>query len=163
MGRTLIDTYPVFKSSIYDAQVCLSSLGAGWNLVEELARPEASSRLAQPYLSFPCSVIVQLALVRLLTSWNVTPVRVTGHSSSEISAANAAGILTFEAAITFAYLRGRLTSDYVDDGHITGGMAAPGAGGSAGCGVEMGKEQLRLSSAARNPDTIPLSSAEVSI
>ncbi|CEJ82962.1 hypothetical protein VHEMI02998 [[Torrubiella] hemipterigena] len=130
MGRTLIDTYPVFKKSIHDAQVCLSSLGAEWNLEEELARPEASSRLAQPYLSFPCSVIIQLAVVRLLASWNVTPVGVTGHSSGEISAAYAAGILTFDEAITIAYLRGRLTSDYVNDGRITGGMAALGAGES---------------------------------
>ncbi|KAJ6785918.1 hypothetical protein PWT90_01292 [Aphanocladium album] len=100
MGHTLIDTYPVFRKAIDDAQACLSLLGAEWNIVEELVKPEATSRLAQPYLSFP----------------------------GEISAAYAAGILTFEEAVTVAYLRGRLTSDFVNDGRIKGGMPALGTG-----------------------------------
>ncbi|KAJ3480528.1 hypothetical protein NLG97_g8050 [Lecanicillium saksenae] len=127
MGCALIGVYPVFRKAIDDAQACLSLLGAEWDIVQELTKPEATSRLAQPYLSFPCTVIIQLALVRLLASWNITPSRVTGHSSGEISAAYAAGILAFEEAITVAYLRGRLTSEAVDSGRIDGGMAALGA------------------------------------
>lgn len=47
-------------------------------------------------------------MVDLIQSWGIHPTAVAGHSSGEIGAAYAAGIITFEAAMAVAYHRGRL-------------------------------------------------------
>jgi acyl transferase domain-containing protein len=49
---------------------------------------------------------IQIALVDLLSSLNIKPAAVTGHSSGEIAAAYAAGALTQESALTVSYHRG---------------------------------------------------------
>lgn len=64
------------------------------------------TRINEAEISQPACTAVQLALVRLLKSWGVEPTQVTGHSSGEIAAAFAAGIVSFEAAVGIAYFRG---------------------------------------------------------
>lgn len=49
-------------------------------------------------------------MVDLLSTWGVRPARVIGHSSGEIAAAYAAGILPFESAFKVAYYRGLQSS-----------------------------------------------------
>lgn len=49
---------------------------------------------------------IQIALVDLLSSWNIEPAAVTGHSSGEIAAAYAAGALTQRSALAISYHRG---------------------------------------------------------
>lgn len=73
------------------------------------------------------AVILQLALVRLLDAWGIRPSATTGHSSGEIAAAFAAGALSFEDAIAVAYIRGRLTHDFVQAGRARGAMTAVAA------------------------------------
>ncbi|KAK2595364.1 hypothetical protein QQS21_006900 [Conoideocrella luteorostrata] len=53
---------------------------------------------------------MQLALIATLRSWGIHPSASCGHSSGEIPAAYASGILSFETAIIFAYYRGLHTS-----------------------------------------------------
>ncbi|KAM0259446.1 hypothetical protein ACHAQJ_003341 [Trichoderma viride] len=124
MGRELIAAYPAFREALEDADKHVKSLGATWSVIEELSRDEKLSQVSKPQFSFPLSVIIQLALVRLLESWGVVPNATTGHSSGEISAAYAAQILTFEDAITIAYVRGHITAEFVDSGRLGGGMTA---------------------------------------
>ncbi|KAK5992090.1 Highly reducing polyketide synthase azaB [Cladobotryum mycophilum] len=128
MGRELITAYPLFRQTLEDADVRLKLLGASWSVFDELRKDESTSQLNKPFLSFPVTVILQLALVQLLKSWGIIPKAVTGHSSGEISAAYAAGILTFNDAIAIAYLRGQLTSSFVESGRLEGGMVALGVG-----------------------------------
>ncbi|KAM4059160.1 KR domain-containing protein [Hirsutella rhossiliensis] len=128
MGRELIAAYPAFSEALEMADDHVKSLGATWSVLEEITASETGSRVNQPFLSFPLTVILQLALVRLLDSWTVSPAAVTGHSSGEIAAAYAAGALTFEEAISVAYFRGQLTSEAVDCGTITGGMTSIAVG-----------------------------------
>lgn len=49
---------------------------------------------------------IQIAVVDLLREWGVNPVATIGHSSGEIAAAYAAGLISAENAIISAYLRG---------------------------------------------------------
>lgn len=49
---------------------------------------------------------MQIALLDLLASWRIRPGRVIGHSSGEIAAGYASGILPFESALRVAYYRG---------------------------------------------------------
>lgn len=64
--------------------------------------------VSEAHLSQPSCTAVQLALVDLFRTWGIHPTAVAGHSSGEIGAAYAAGIITFESAMAVAYHRGRL-------------------------------------------------------
>lgn len=59
-------------------------------------------------ISQPATTAIQIALVRLLSSWGIEPSAVVGHSSGEIGAAYAAGALSLEQCILIAYHRGTL-------------------------------------------------------
>ncbi|KAH8902159.1 polyketide synthase [Coniochaeta sp. PMI_546] len=108
MGRELYDQYPVFRQSLDCADKCLAVLGADWSLIGELSKDAKSSRVGEAHLSQPSCTAVQLALVDLFKTWGIQPTAVAGHSSGEIAAAYAAGIITFESAMAIAYHRGRL-------------------------------------------------------
>jgi acyl transferase domain-containing protein/NADPH:quinone reductase-like Zn-dependent oxidoreductase len=108
MGRELYEQYPVFTDSIERANRCMAALGAGWSLVTELSRDAKSSRVSEAHISQPSCTAIQLALVDLLRTWSIRPVAVAGHSSGEIAAAYAAGIIDFASAVAIAYHRGRL-------------------------------------------------------
>lgn len=108
MGRELYEQYPIFTKAIDYADECLATLGAGWSLVEELSKDEKTSAVGAAHISQPSCTAIQLALVDLMRSWGIRPTAVAGHSSGEIGAAYAAGILTFESCISIAYHRGRL-------------------------------------------------------
>lgn len=109
MGRELM-VYPIFANSIQAAAAYMTSLGAGWNLVEELQKSKENSRISQPFLAHPSCVALQIALVELLASWRVLPERVVGHSSGEIAAAFTAGKLSREAAWKAGYFRGYVSA-----------------------------------------------------
>jgi acyl transferase domain-containing protein/NADPH:quinone reductase-like Zn-dependent oxidoreductase len=106
MGRELIIQYPIFRESLVQAEKCLDDLGASWSLTEELMTDADTSRVGKALLSQPICTAIQIALVDLLSSWNVKPASVTGHSSGEIAAAYAAGVLSRESALAVAYHRG---------------------------------------------------------
>ncbi|OIW24709.1 putative polyketide synthase [Coniochaeta ligniaria NRRL 30616] len=108
MGRELYEQYPVFRRSLDFADKCLTALGAEWSLIDELSKDAKSSMVSEAHLSQPSCTAVQLALVDLFRTWGIQPTAVTGHSSGEIGAAYAAGIITFESAMAVAYHRGRL-------------------------------------------------------
>lgn len=61
----------------------------------------------------------------LFTSWDIHPTRVVGHSSGEIAAAYAVGILDLESAMRVAYFRGLLSLNIKPQG-FDGGMLAAG-------------------------------------
>lgn len=127
MGHELLVTYPVFAESMRQSENHLIRLGADWRLLAELSRPNKSSRINEATLSQPCCTAIQIALVDLLKSWGIRPAIVCGHSSGEIAAAYAAGILTTESCMKVAYFRGHsmklLKSQNPD---LSGGMLAVG-------------------------------------
>ncbi|KAI0481329.1 polyketide synthase [Xylariaceae sp. FL0804] len=128
MGRELIDAYPVFRRSLLAADKILNDYGATWSLHEELMRDEKATRVHEIALSQPVSVALQLCLVDLLTSWNITPSAVTSHSSGEIAAAYAVGALSFRQALGVVYYRGELAQKHHDTAAVavSGGMLAAG-------------------------------------
>ncbi|KAK7703237.1 Mycolipanoate synthase [Diaporthe eres] len=103
MGRDLMIEYPSFLESIRSMDNVLQDL--------EHAPPWTMEAL-------------QVALVHLLATWEITPSAVVGHSSGEIAAAYAAGALTAKEAIIAAFYRGYVCKT----AQRVGGMAAIGMG-----------------------------------
>lgn len=64
----------------------------------------------------------------LLDSWGVKPSAVCGHSSGEIAAAYAAGLLDLPASIAVAYYRGKAATEIQNTHRNGGSMMAVGAG-----------------------------------
>ncbi|KAK7992235.1 polyketide synthase [Apiospora saccharicola] len=136
MGRELLDAYPVFKEAILECDAYIREMGAKWTIMEtlltrespeELQRDEVTTRINEAQFSLPLSTAIQLALVRLLWSWGVTPTAISSHSSGEVAAAYAAGALTCRAAIGITYIRGALTRRAANGTETRkGGMLAAG-------------------------------------
>lgn len=71
--------------------------------------------------------MIQIAIVDLLASWNVSPIKVVGHSSGEIAAAYCAGSLAARDAVEVAYLRGQFSAAFSTmESERQGGMLAVG-------------------------------------
>ncbi|KAL9086235.1 MAG: hypothetical protein Q9159_004300 [Coniocarpon cinnabarinum] len=108
MGYELLQTCPSFKRSMLRCEKILSQLpdGPDWSLITELSQEKANSKVNQPERSQPLCTSIQLSIIDLLTSWGVKPSACVGHSSGEMAAAYAAGVLTFETALIYSYYRG---------------------------------------------------------
>lgn len=106
MGLDLMPHYPIFAESMRRSEAEFLRLGADWHLLEELGKTADKSSINQAWLSQPCCTAVQVALLDLLSSWGIEPQVVCGHSSGEIAAAYAAGVLTASEALQVAYFRG---------------------------------------------------------
>ncbi|KAM3075032.1 hypothetical protein ACMFMF_005715 [Clarireedia jacksonii] len=131
MGRELLASYPAFRVTMAAADHIYSQdLGAEWSLLEELGRDKDTSRVNVAAIGQPLSTALQIALVDLLRSWSVKLDCVIGHSSGEIAAAYAAGILNLNDALTVAYFRGLHASQMQDfDKGLDETMMAAGLSG----------------------------------
>ncbi|KAL2878361.1 Mycolipanoate synthase [Colletotrichum sp. CLE4] len=87
-------------------------------------RSDSTSRLGEAELAQPICTAVQIALTRHLARYGITPKAVVGHSSGEIAAAYAAGVLTLKEAVIVAYYRGFVVKKL----KTQGSMAAIGLG-----------------------------------
>ncbi|KAM0720785.1 hypothetical protein Q7P37_003070 [Cladosporium fusiforme] len=126
MGKQLLLHCPRFLDSILECQKALQGLDQGprWSLKDELLADEAQSRVSDAEISQPLCCAIQVALIDLLRTSNVQFDAVVGHSSGEIAAAYATGLLKLEDAIAIAYYRG-LTSHLAQGSNgKRGGMIA---------------------------------------
>ena len=96
---------------------------------DELLKDDKETLVGHAYISQPACTAVQIALVRLLSSWHIRPVSVVGHSSGEIAAAFASGVLSIESCLKIAYFRGLATANFkTKHSDLRGSMMAVGAG-----------------------------------
>nr|P9WET7.1 RecName: Full=Reducing polyketide synthase Preu2; AltName: Full=biosynthesis protein Preu2 [Preussia isomera]UNY67714.1 polyketide synthase Preu2 [Preussia isomera] len=110
MGKDIIEQSPHACDIIARLDDSLASLPEDdrptWKIREELAIDSSRSRMDEAALSQPLTTAVQILLVDLLDIAGVKVRTVVGHSSGEIAAAYAAGMITAEDAIRVAYYRG---------------------------------------------------------
>jgi acyl transferase domain-containing protein len=128
MGAELLKHSALFHSVVQQCDDVLRSLpdAPSWTAADELSKDKASSRVHVSSLSQPLCTIVQLGLVEIWRSWGVVPCAVVGHSSGEVAAAYAAGLLSLRDAVVVAFYRGLYLGS---DGTIVkpkGGMCAVG-------------------------------------
>ncbi|KAI1116262.1 polyketide synthase [Nemania sp. NC0429] len=110
MAKELLKTEESFASTISTLDHILSKLPLpyrpNWSLQQTLQDLAEISRINDVSISQPICTAIQIGLVDVLRKWSVNPSAVIGHSSGEIAAAYACGILTSTQAILIAYLRG---------------------------------------------------------
>ncbi|WP_216895846.1 type I polyketide synthase [Nocardia alni] len=121
MGRELLAAGGVFAETAQQIDKEFREL-SGWSIIEELRRPEEQSRVTRTEVAQPANFLIQVALVRELAGYGITPAAVVGHSVGEVSAACVTGVLTLPEAVRVAYHRARLQATTAG----TGGMLAVG-------------------------------------
>ena len=118
----------LFRECLEKCESALTALpdAPSWSLTRELAAEYATSRISQAEFSQPLCTAIQIALVDLLRAAGVQFNAVVGHSSGEIGAAYAAGILSARDAMGIAYYRGFVAHLAKGAKKQEGGMMAAG-------------------------------------
>lgn len=161
MGCELMRHCPFFRDSLKKCGKALTDLpdGPSWCLTSALAAGPAFEGIFPAEFSQPLCTAIQVALIDLLKAAGVRFSAVVGHSSGEIAAAYAAGVLNRRDAMGIAYYRGSVA-------HL-----AEGSSGQKGAMMAVGvsfedaitfccqpKYKGRLAVAASNsPSTVTLS------
>ncbi|KAK2764912.1 Type I Iterative PKS [Arachnomyces sp. PD_36] len=129
MGKELFQRFSSFRSAVYRMTCTLRDLpdGPSWTLEDIILAPKDQTRVYQAEISQPACTAVQLALVAVLKSFDITPFACLGHSSGEMAAAYAAGLISEDEAIIAAYYRGKSVSNLSREGS----MVAVGLGAQA--------------------------------
>ncbi|OQE38670.1 hypothetical protein PENCOP_c008G08238 [Penicillium coprophilum] len=125
MGLDLIEASPQIRQWMGHLEEALNELPLElrprFSLLKELSQPASSSRVDQGLLSLPLRTALQIMQVNILRAVGIEFTVVVGHSSGEVVAAYAAGVLTASDAIRIAYLRGKAIDESRDP---TGRMMA---------------------------------------
>ncbi|KAL8717345.1 MAG: hypothetical protein Q9225_005405 [Loekoesia sp. 1 TL-2023] len=162
MGCALIDQSPLFRSTLEDCDNILQGLpyGPSWSIVEELSKEKERSNVNEAEYSQPLCTALQIGIVCLLRSWGIKPDAVVGHSSGEICAAFAAGLITMRNAIITAYYRGHVlakSSTLSSAAEAQGSMCAVGMGEDQCLGLLRGLEGRVQLAAVNSPYSCTLS------
>ncbi|PLB44497.1 polyketide synthase 3 [Aspergillus steynii IBT 23096] len=126
MGFALLEHCKSFRESIMDCEAALASIPnpPTWSLSEELAADTTESHVAEAKFSQPLCTAIQIALVDFLRACGIRFHTVVGHSSGEIGAAYAAGLLTKRDAMGISYYRGYVSNLARGDAGQQGAMLA---------------------------------------
>ncbi|KAI0169553.1 hypothetical protein GGR52DRAFT_592149 [Hypoxylon sp. FL1284] len=120
MGRVALQEFPTVLHTIQKLDRILGKLDPkpGFNMVDLLMdeTPDAASKIGEAEVSQPLCTALQIAIVDLLSEWDIMPQVSIGHSSGEIGAAYAAGLLSAPEAIIAAFCRGRAVAAHSEQG-----------------------------------------------
>jgi hybrid polyketide synthase / nonribosomal peptide synthetase ACE1 len=175
MARHVINDIPFASRRIDELDNFLARLPdeadrPSWSLREELGKVQGS-RLHLAEFAQPACTALQIIQVDLLAEANVHFSAVVGHSSGEIAAAYAAGLLSARDAIVVAYYRGIYSSRLAGAGAEVQSRKVRGAMMAAGTSITEARHLLsaqqfrgRVAVAAHNsPTSVTLSGDEDAI
>lgn len=128
MGKSLFLYSTFFRRTITQLDSILRDVPnpPSWSLAEELLRADDPARKSSADISQPLCTALQVALVDLLKQCGITFSVVVGHSSGEIAAAYASGILSARDAMIIAYYRGYHCRKFQNSNGRSGKMMAVG-------------------------------------
>lgn len=130
MGKELIQNSLFVRARLAYLEAVLATLPQAdrpsWSLKAEILADSSSSRLATAAFSQPICTVVQILLVDLLRAACIKFAAVIGHSSGEIAAAYACGVLSDRDALLVAYYRGLHSALAVGPAGRLGAMMAVG-------------------------------------
>ncbi|CAM4652126.1 unnamed protein product [Leuciscus chuanchicus] len=129
MCKQLLKQEPVFREEIVKIETLLQSYRSlnlmemlesesdgGLNLIQMLeSESEKSTEPSDPKIVQPLLFAIQVAVVKLLKHWGISPDAVLGHSIGEVAAAHCSGLLSLEDAVKVIHYRSSLQST------VTGG------------------------------------------
>ncbi|KAJ2991088.1 hypothetical protein NUW58_g2648 [Xylaria curta] len=122
MGRMALQQFPVVMDTIQHLDRVLSKVQPkpSFSLVELLLNDceRNAKRIHDADAAQPLCTAIQIALVDLFAQWNITPEVSIGHSSGEIGAAYAAGLISAPEAILAAFCRGRAVTTHSPSGSM---------------------------------------------
>ncbi|KAF4339725.1 polyketide synthase [Fusarium beomiforme] len=167
MGRTIIETSYQFRRSIQKCQDALCDIPEAptWSLMDELTASGETSRIGEAAISQPLCTATQIAIVDILAASGVHFDAVVGHSSGEIAAVYAAGLLSATDAMRIAYYRGLYAKHASGPSGARGSMMAIGMGSedaTAFCDQEQFKGRISLA-ASNSPSSATISGDEDAI
>ncbi|CEN60640.1 hypothetical protein ASPCAL03076 [Aspergillus calidoustus] len=123
MAKELLSLNTDFRTTIRSLNQTLLNLPAEHAPLQTLEEcsldSSPRSRVNDVIVSQPLCTAIQLGLISVLRAWGINPSAVVGHSSGEIAAAYAAGLLTMSEAILAAYFRGYAASKLQSRGVLT--------------------------------------------
>ena len=133
MGKSLLNGSSLFREAISECDRVLKGLpdSPSWSVLDEICKDKHATNVYAAEYSQPLCTALQLGILAMLKSWGLQPDAVVGHSSGEIAAAYAAGLISFSDAITNAYYRGLVSCKGTDESSRTiskGAMCAIGVG-----------------------------------
>jgi acyl transferase domain-containing protein/thioesterase domain-containing protein/acyl carrier protein len=130
MGLGLYQNEPVYRKAVDE---CLALLKPQLDIdLAPLMFPtpeeadEAAHQLERPILSLPSIFITEYALARLLMSWGIEPVAMTGHSMGEYAAACISGVFSTADALAIVTTRGILFESLPEGAMISVPMTESG-------------------------------------
>jgi acyl transferase domain-containing protein/ubiquinone/menaquinone biosynthesis C-methylase UbiE len=134
-------------------------------VVDELTRDEVNSKVNDVVLSPPLCIAVQIGLVRLLASWNIRPTAITSHSSGEVAAAYAAGLIDLREAMAIVFTRGAFLQSMQENVHYHGAMIAVGMGRDAAESFmeQMGTTGKTVVACVNSPSSVTISGDQSAI
>lgn len=162
LGKEIFERNDLFRCNIRELDIILQSLPSAtaptWTIEQTLLDPPEVSKINHVTRSQPVCTAIQIGLVNLLRTWGVVPSAVVGHSSGEIAAAYAAGLLNTKEAILTAYFRG-LAVGKLQTG---GSMIAVGIGPDAAKQLILGLELQRdvCVACVNSPKSVTLSGSQ---
>ncbi|KAK7906576.1 hypothetical protein PG985_016313 [Apiospora marii] len=165
MAKELLAQDPKFRATIRGLDETLQALPSpyapSWTLEQTLLDDANVSRINEVTHSQPICTAVQIGLVDILRGWGVRPASVVGHSSGEIGAAYAAGLLTATQAILVAYFRGFAVGEL----RSKGCMMAAGLGPAAAQALiqEKGLQTQVRVACVNAPESVTLSGSAAAI
>ncbi|PBP25423.1 putative polyketide protein [Diplocarpon rosae] len=136
MGKIALQEFPVMLDTIQRLDQVLARLDPKPSFrIEDMLLGESSvaaKRINDAEVSQPLCTAIQIALVDLFSMWDISPQVSIGHSSGEIGAAYAAGLIAAPEAIAAAFCRGRAVAQ----------TSAPGSMLAVGLGPDVIQEHL---------------------
>lgn len=118
MGKVALKEFPIMLDTIDELDKVLSKLNPkpAFKLADVMLSSDTNSLINEAEVTQPLCTAIQIALVDLFAQWNIHPQVSVGHSSGEIGAAYAAGLVSAPEAIIAAFCRGRAVAAHSTPG-----------------------------------------------
>ncbi|KAI1350311.1 polyketide synthase [Xylaria sp. FL0043] len=162
MGKGLLEHHSLFRSTICELDTILQSLppamSPAWTVEQTLLDSPDVSKVHESTRSQPICTAVQIGLINLLRAWGISPSAVVGHSSGEIAAAYAAGLLDMKQALLTAYFRGIAVGELRADGTMI--AAGIGAEEASQLITKLGLERELCVACVNSPVSVTVSGSE---
>jgi len=117
MGHQLLAQEPTFRRVAEQCDALFQRF-SGWSIIAEMSADESQSLIDSAHIAHPANFLLQAGLTALWRERGVEPAAIVGHSSGEVAAAYAAGVLSLKDGMRLTYDLSRLVKKRVPQGRM---------------------------------------------